>query len=210
MSAQLVLVRHGQTHVNRSGCFQGRMDPELTAAGVAQAEAVAAHLTRTLVGGQPIVVVSSPLRRALATAAPLAAALGATVDVDERLVELDYGEWDGRPLADVSAQEWATWQADPSFAPPGGESLRSVSRRMESFVADVLDADQVTVAVSHVSPIKAAVCVALAADERATWRMHLDLASITRIAARGAGCVLTGYNELAGPVPGRPAAGIPV
>jgi broad specificity phosphatase PhoE len=142
-------------------------------------------------------VVSSPLRRAVETAEVIAAVHGRPVEVEERLVELDYGTWDQRRSQEVSAEDWATWRDDPAFAPPGGESLEAVTRRVSAWCAETLG-DELVVAVSHVSPIKAAVCWVLGVDERATWRMYLDLASITRIGRRGDGGVyLASYNETA-------------
>jgi broad specificity phosphatase PhoE len=189
----IAFTRHGQTAVNAGGRLQGRLDEPLSELGVAQARALA-----TLFEPEPVArVVSSPLVRARDTAAAIAARHTLAVEVDERLIELDYGAWDGVPLADVTAEEWAAWRADPSFAPPGGESLVDVTARVASFAADVL-AEDLVVAVSHVSPIKAAVCCALAVDERATWRMQLGLASVTRVGARpDRSAYLLSYNETA-------------
>jgi probable phosphoglycerate mutase len=189
----IALVRHGQTQVNRDGRFQGRIDAPLSDVGRTQAAALAqafepASLQR---------VVSSPLSRALDTARAIAEPHGLDVVVDDRLIELDYGEWDGRSLRDVAVDDWEAWRADPEFAPPGGERLTDVTARLRSFFLECLT-DQNVVAVSHVSPIKAAVCIALGVDERATWNMFLDLASITRIAARPTGApLLSSYNETA-------------
>ena len=115
----------------------------------------------------------------------IAAATGLSVEVDDRLIELDYGEWDGLPMGRVPAEAWARWHADPGFAPPGGESLLDVAARVEEFCTETLaDERGPVVAVSHVSPIKAAVCAALGADPLVTWRMFCSVASITRIGAR--------------------------
>ena len=79
--------------------------------------------------------------------------------IDERLIEVDYGEYDGTPLGDLPHDLVNRWRTDPNFAPPGGESLASVRVRMAEFSAELLDslAAGPVVAVSHVSPIKAAV-----------------------------------------------------
>ncbi|MGQ0826690.1 MAG: histidine phosphatase family protein [Actinomycetota bacterium] len=186
----IALVRHGQTAKNRDGHLQGRVDPPLTDEGRAQAERLGAAFAVRPVAR----VIASPLERARATAAPIAFVHGVEIAVDERLVELDYGEWDQRGLVDVTPDEWARWRADPGFAPPGGESLAAVGARIASFL-ESMAGDDLIVAVSHVSPIKAAVCLALGVDLAATWRMHLDLASITRIGARGPVLYLASYNE---------------
>ncbi|HEX4491242.1 MAG TPA: histidine phosphatase family protein [Acidimicrobiia bacterium] len=188
----IVFVRHGQTAVNREGRFQGRLDPPLTELGLEQARLVA----KSLVGCGADLVLTSPLQRASDTARAIAEAVGIAVEVDERLVEVDYGDWDGQPLGSVSRAQWARWRDDAAFAPPGGESLIAVGERVARFCTDRLRADSFVVAVSHVSPIKAAVAWALGSDTDATWRMHLDVASVTRLDRRGDGPpLLLTYNE---------------
>jgi probable phosphoglycerate mutase len=189
----IAFVRHGQTASNAGGQLQGRFDAPLTDEGTEQATRVAAALE----GERPVRVVSSPLVRARTTADAIAKLVGVEVEVDERLIELDYGEWDQRRLSDVPTEAWQEWRESPSYAPPGGESLEAVSARVVDFCTSRADEwrDDLLVAVSHVSPIKAAVCWALAIDERASWRMQLGLASITRVGiTRGAPHLLS-FNE---------------
>lgn len=190
----IAFVRHGQTAANRGGLLQGRVDLPLTDRGHAQAALLADVLVAG--AGRPGRVLASPLRRALDTAAPIAARAGVGVEVDDRLVELDYGEWDERPIVEVSSEEWAAWRRDPGFAPPGGESLRDVQARVASLCEELVDHDGLVVAVSHVSPIKAAVAWAVGGDEQLVWRLHLDLASVTRVVRRpdGRACLST-FNE---------------
>jgi alpha-ribazole phosphatase len=187
----IAFVRHGQTDLNRSGRLQGRIDAPLSALGAEQAAAVARGYA-----SEPVTrVLSSPLQRASTTAAAIAREHGLTVETDERLIELDYGDWDGLALAAVAADEWARWRRDPAFAPPGGESLVDVSARVTAFCADVLS-DDLVIAVSHVSPIKSAVCSALRVDDRATWQMQLDVASVTRVGRRPDGSsYLLSFND---------------
>jgi probable phosphoglycerate mutase len=187
----ILMVRHGETAANRDRLALGRADPELTERGRTQAAAVAARLGSTSVA----TVFSSPLGRARETAALIAEVAGTAVVVDERLIELDYGARDGSSFADLPADQLARWRTDPTFAPPGGESLRAVAARVGAFCTEHLDGPTV-VAVSHVSPIKAAVTWALGADEGLAWRMFLDLASITRIAGRNGQATLIGYNDI--------------
>ena len=190
----IVFVRHGQTAVNREGCFQGRLDAPLTELGRDQARLVAQRLSTS--GAE--LVLTSPLVRASETAHAIADASGAAVELDDRLLEIAYGEWDGLKLGDVTVEQWETWRHDPSFTPPGGENLLAVSARVVDFCADRLDADRTVIAVSHVSPIKAAVAWALGVGTEVTWRMHLDVASISRVARRGTGPpLLASYNETA-------------
>jgi probable phosphoglycerate mutase len=190
------LVRHGRTEANASGLLLGRADPSLDASGRAQAVQLADVLV-----GEPLpveAIVTSPLARARETAETISAKVGVQVEVDERLVEIDYGEWDGRPFGQVPDDVATAWRTDPTFAAPGGESLAAVGARVERCLADLLAraAGGRIVAVSHVSPIKAAVVRALGLDDdRLAWRMRLDLASITRIVDGPAGPVLLTFNE---------------
>ena len=112
-------------------------------------------------------------------------------------MELDYGEYDCRPLAEVPDSLWATWRRDPSYTPPGGESLVDVGRRVRFACEELAERAAATdvVVVSHVSPIKAAVTWALRVGDEVAWRMFLDLASITRISTAGGTPVLRSLNE---------------
>jgi broad specificity phosphatase PhoE len=183
----LIIARHGQTQANAEARHVGRMDPPLTELGLAQAAAM-----QSAVAGASRVV-TSPLLRARQTAD----ALGLPVTVDERWIEVDYGVYDGRRLADVPPALWATWRDDVSFAPEGGESLLAVGGRV--FEACEALAEEATatdiVVVTHVSPLKAAVAWALEAGADVVWRMFVDLASLTRIAISDRGPLLRSFNE---------------
>lgn len=185
----IVLVRHGQTAANADGLLQGRADRPLTELGERQADAVVAALAR------PAAVISSPLLRARRTAA----AFGLPVTIDERWAELDYGDYDGRPLAAVPADEWDRWRADVTFAPPGGESLLDVGRRVRAACAELAGraGDRDVVVVTHVSPIKAAVAWALDVGDAVSWRLYCAVASITRVDVSERGPVLAAYNQTA-------------
>jgi broad specificity phosphatase PhoE len=189
----IVLVRHGETDANHQGLLLGRADPDLNETGRAQARRLAVALD----GTEPIAIVTSPLARTRETAAAIGEQLKHPVDIDDRLIELDYGEWDGRPLADVPLEMWVGWLGDPGFEPPGGESLAALQARVEPCAHELLERsrDGVIIAVSHVSPIKAAVAWALGGGPELSWRMRLDVASITRIAHGRTGPVLAGFNE---------------
>jgi broad specificity phosphatase PhoE len=187
----IAFVRHGQTALNRDGRLQGRIDAPLSEVGLEQAAALGRAFAHAEVAG----VVASPLQRASATAAAIAALHHLDVDIDDRLIELDYGEWDGIAFGEVPAAQWAAWREDPAFAPPGGERLVDVTKRIASFLDDT-NTDDLTIAVTHVSPIKAAICLALGVDERASWRMHLDIAAISRVGRRpDGGHYLASFNE---------------
>ena len=149
----LCLVRHGRTDANARGLLLGRADPPLSDEGRRQADALAAKIPANAR------VIASPLRRAVETAS----AFGRTVEIDERWIELDYGELDGVRVDDVPEAVWRAWRADPAFVPPGGESLVALGTRVRA-ACDELAPDareREVVVVSHVSPIKAAIAWAL-------------------------------------------------
>lgn len=185
------LVRHGQTAANRDGLLVGRIDPPLTELGLEQAE----RLADALAGSGATRVVSSPLARTFGTATAIAARLGLVVEVDERAVEIDYGDWDGTPLGEVPIEAWRAWRTDPDFRPPGGESLREVTARVATLMGDLLAADGPIVVVTHVSPIKAALTWALGASELLAWRMFVEVASISRVGLRQGAPVMLGFND---------------
>lgn len=190
----LIVVRHGRTEANASGLLLGRADPELDELGRAQAASLAAAIPDV------DLVVASPLRRARQTAA----AFGRPVETDDRWIELDYGDWDGRRITEVTAEQWAAWRADPDFRPPGGETLAELGRRTRRACDDLVEAatDGTVVVVTHVSPLKAAVAWALGVGDEVTWRLFVAPASITRIDIRDTRPVLVSFDEVAHlPVP---------
>ncbi|MHB1533637.1 MAG: histidine phosphatase family protein [Acidimicrobiales bacterium] len=152
----------------------GRLDVPLDDLGRRQAEA----LGRAEVLRCAVRVVTSPLERARHTAE----ALGPPVEVDPRWAEIDYGEFDGRPLEEAE-ELFAHWRSDVEWIPPGGESLGALGRRIREACADLWE-EAVTrdvAVVTHVSPIKAAVAWALGVGDTAAWRMFLDVGSLSRI-----------------------------
>ena len=183
----LFLVRHGQSQANAAGLLVGRADSPLTELGRRQAAAIGKALESS--GCSSKCILTSPLRRAADTAHTVAGAVAAAgaraeVALEERFIELDYGELDGKAPSALPAGFWDTWRSDPSFRPLGGETLLEVAERvggaLDEIVAQGVDRD--VVVVSHVSPIKAAVAWALGTGPELTWRLSLGVASITRIA----------------------------
>jgi probable phosphoglycerate mutase len=187
----LIIIRHGRTEANANARLLGRLDLPLDELGERQAALLAACLLGTTTHIDR--VVSSPLQRTRQTAA----ALGLPVEIDERFVEVDYGDYDGMPLTDIPPDLWATWRSDPDFTPPGGESLAALQRRVSSALDDLADAArrETIVVATHVSPIKASVAWALGVGDEVTWRLFVQPASITRIIVRDTGPVLQSFNE---------------
>ncbi|MFT4596409.1 MAG: broad specificity phosphatase PhoE [Paracrocinitomix sp.] len=170
----LILLRHGRTKANAGGLLQGRIDLELDDLGQQQAQAAAAAI------GKADRVIASPLVRAQQTAA----AFGQPVETDERFIELDYGDWEAKPVKDVPVETWNEWRSDLDFRPPNGETLNELGSRVRGALADLAAeaVHQNIVVVSHVSPIKASVAWALGTGDETTWRLFLGQASICRVA----------------------------
>jgi broad specificity phosphatase PhoE len=137
----LYYVRHGETDFNLQGRLQGRHDTVLNAHGRRQAAECGALLrdlfTRDRRQPQSFKYVSSPLRRARETMEILRAALGLEpedYEVDARLLEIAYGEWEGLTLPEIEARNagvLARRECDKwDFAPPGGESYRQLAARI--------------------------------------------------------------------------------
>ncbi|MEY2435610.1 MAG: alpha-ribazole phosphatase [Acidimicrobiaceae bacterium] len=189
----LILVRHGETEANARGLLSGRVDSALSEKGRRQAARVAAALDRR---DPETRVISSPLARTVATAEIIAGDVG-KIEIDERWIELDYGELDGTALTAVPEETWARWRADPDFIPAGGESLRACGARVAEACTELLvdAAERDVVVVTHVSPIKAAAVWAMGVGDEVTWRLYVAPGSITRIGCRPHGPVLLSFNE---------------
>lgn len=186
----LILLRHGQTTANASSLLQGRTDLALDDLGREQARLSGEHIRALFPGAR---IISSPLQRAVQTAK----AITPDIELDERFIELDYGDWDGLSMQDVGADMWAAWRDDIHFRPPNGETLVELDARVRPALEELsLTArhDNVVV-VSHVSPIKSAIAWALGVGPEASWRCHLERASICRIAVGPRGPSLTGMND---------------
>ncbi len=163
----LVLTRHGLTDRSDPEQHLGQgIDIGLSAAGRAQAVALAARIADERFDR----ILSSPLRRAMETAETVAR--GRTVEADPRLMEMDYGSWEGLMYDEIDARDAALrarWVADPeALACPGGESGADVAVRARSFLADLLGwaaerdaADPVVFAVAHATLNRVLLCVAV-------------------------------------------------
>lgn len=182
----IYLVRHGRTEANADGRLQGRLDLPIDELGQAQAAALVAALPRV------DRVISSPSLRACQTAA----VLGVELELDDRWLEMDYGEFDGAVMAELPKDLIRNWMTNPEFAPPGGESLRMLATRVHEACDELLEAarDQEIVVVTHATPIKAAMAWALGVDVSIVWRSFVDQASITSVMVRERGPALASFN----------------
>jgi ribonuclease H / adenosylcobalamin/alpha-ribazole phosphatase len=172
----LILVRHGETPRSLAKRFSGSggEDVSLTERGRRQAESVGTALADRGVDA----LVTSPLRRTRETAAVLSARLGVQVEVEDGMAETAFGDWDGLTFAEVRARwpaELDAWLASTAVAPPGGESFDAVADRVNAALDRLLSsyAGRTVAVVTHVTPIKLLVCLALDVPLRAVFRMEL-------------------------------------
>ena len=180
---RLILVRHGETELTATGRYSGRGDVPLSVRGTAQAKAAAARVAA--LAPKVAAVLTSPLSRCTATARLIAEAVGEPpVIVEADLVECDFGQWEGRTFAEVRERwplELERWLGSAAFAPPGGESFRTVAARVRGLVPRIRSGypGQTLVVVSHVSPIKLLLRDALGAGDAFLHRLHLDPAGLS-------------------------------
>jgi len=194
---EVLLVRHGETEWNCEEVFRGRRDVGLNDRGREQARMIAEAMWGYRVAG----VYSSPLSRAVETAKPVADALGIEVMVDDRLTDMSFGEWEGRPRTEVeeaSPELYRSWLENPrEFRAPGGESVGDVVARAWPAMNEVAvrHGDGVVVIVSHRVVCKALLCTAIGAGEAAFWRLRVDTGSISALASAGEFWVVTRMND---------------
>ncbi|MFB7260114.1 bifunctional RNase H/acid phosphatase [Streptomyces nojiriensis] len=185
--ATFVLLRHGETALTPQKRFSGSggSDPELSPAGHRQAAAVAEALAAR---GTIQTVISSPLLRCRETAHAVADRLGLTVTVEEGLREVDFGAWEGLTFAEVQQRfpdDLQAWLDSPKAAPTGGgESFMSATRRISATRDRLLSAHagRTVLLVTHVTPVKILVRLALGAPPEALFRMELSAASLSAVA----------------------------
>ncbi|MEU5608841.1 bifunctional RNase H/acid phosphatase [Streptomyces sparsogenes] len=185
--ATLVLLRHGETALTPEKRFSGSggSDPRLSPVGRRQAELVAAALAAR---GTIQAVVSSPLTRCVETAEAVAARLDLDVRIEEGLRETDFGAWEGLTFGEVRERypdDLQAWLTSSKTAPTGGgESFATVARRV-ALARDQLVAryaGRTALLVTHVTPIKTLVRLALGAPPEALFRMEISAASLSALA----------------------------
>lgn len=181
----LLLLRHGETAGSVGKVFSGRggTDHGLTERGAGQA-GLAAAVVRAR--GDVTAIVTSPLLRCRETAARVAELTGLEPTIDDDLAEAAFGEWDGLTFADVEERwpaELTAWLGRTDVAPPGGETIDQVVRRVRRARDRIVAAHpgEVVLVVAHVNPIKSLVRLALDAPAHAIYRMAMTPASFSEL-----------------------------
>ncbi|WP_031171124.1 bifunctional RNase H/acid phosphatase [Streptomyces durhamensis] len=185
--ATFVLLRHGETPLTPQKRFSGSggTDPALSEVGREQARRVAEALARR---GTIQTVLASPLTRTRETAAVVAARLGLDVTIEDGLRETDFGAWEGLTFGEVRERypdDLNAWLADPEAHPTGGgesfaETATRIAATRDKLVA--AHAGRTVLLVTHVTPIKTLVRLALGAPPESLFRMELSAASLSAVA----------------------------
>jgi len=190
----LILVRHGRTPMTEANKISGGSgdDPALSQLGIDDANAVA-ELLRSFGGGssfstisKPSVVVSSPMKRTMETAGIIAAKLGLSIEVEENLREISFGDWDGQTNQQV-AESWPeifeSWRGSWDIAPPNGESLENFDQRIRLARDEVLKkfSGHTVVLVTHVMPVRGFLKLALDSGHSGYWVPQVAPCSATII-----------------------------
>ena len=208
MIRRLLLVRHGVTTWNREGRFQGHLDPPLDPLGELEARALADRLVRDEPG--QILVASSPLQRALATAEIVAAALAAdgrpvTIQHEPGLMEIGQGEWEGSTHAELAvrdAERYRAWAATGGWhEPPGGEPAPAAAARAEAAlrrlvsVREPMGDAETLCCVSHggILRLVAGRLTGMADDE--AWHLEVDNASLSVLVSADDGWRTAAWND---------------
>ncbi|WP_217551485.1 bifunctional RNase H/acid phosphatase [Streptomyces sp. GbtcB6] len=185
--ATFVLLRHGETPLTPQKRFSGSggTNPELSPVGLEQAQRAAEALARR---GTIETILASPLTRTRQTAAAVAERLGLDVTIEEGIKETHFGAWEGLTFGEVRERypdDLTTWLADPSAHPTGGgESFAETAARIAATRDKLIAAyaGRTVLLVTHVTPIKTFVQLALGAPLQSLFRMELSAASLSAVA----------------------------
>jgi alpha-ribazole phosphatase len=194
---EIILVRHGETEWNAAEIFRGRADVALNENGLRQAQLLAAYLKDEKIDA----VYSGPLSRAVKTAQAIASPHNLPVNIVANLNDIDCGEWEGLPLAEVKQKYeeiYRDWVDTPEQVRiPGGESLDEVLNRALPFVQDAVTRieEGKIVLVSHRAVLKVLISALLTLDNSAFWNFKLDNCGLTRFNFDGTRAILTAHND---------------
>lgn len=174
---RLVLIRHAQPEMH--GRIYGRLDPALSATGRAQARALVAGLR----GVQLEAVYASPLRRALETAEPLARELGVEVTIHPSLVDIDFGEWEGRRFEELEQSDpelYRSWMTQPTRTRfPGGENFGELQARVLAAFGEIRRETASAAIVAHAGVNRIILGNVLGLADDAIFRLDQPLAAVS-------------------------------
>jgi probable phosphoglycerate mutase len=180
----IYFVRHGETILTPTRKFSGTgsLDPELMQEGLDQADLVAAEAAK--LGAE--VLIASPLKRTRQTAEAIARTTGLEIIFDETWYELSFGDWDGKSIEEVKAEDpdaYQAWLNSTAYAPGGGESYDDASVRIEEALEKLVAEypGKKVIVVTHNGVIKTAIKLAIGAPAEAVFHVDATPCSISSI-----------------------------
>lgn len=194
----MILIRHGESIWNQERRIQGNLDPGLSDSGKDQARLLAERLKGRVFAA----LYTSPLRRALDTAAILSASIGLAPRPDDGLREIRLGEWEGRTATEIRTMSgtlydrWIDRPLDVS-TPPGGEEIGTFQRRAVGTIEGLRNAhtDGDLLVVTHGGVIKAYLCHVLGLTLNRLFRIKADNTAMTEIVFNGDTPLLALLND---------------
>jgi probable phosphoglycerate mutase len=192
----LLLIRHGETEYSKKGKLAGRLPGvHLNAGGREQADALAAALAQAPIKA----VYSSPLERAMETAAPIARARGLQIIKEAGLLESDVGRWQGKSIRRLAlSKEWRLVQHSPSRAGhPGGETFLQTQQRVVAAIDQICAGHRpgdLVACVLHADPIKLALSHYLGLPLDRFQRLGCDTGSVALLNVGVSGATLLNLN----------------
>lgn len=177
-SAEILLVRHPETEANVTGRYVGRGDSPYTEVGLAQLERVPPKVADF----RPERIWTSPLERALRLATRSAALADAPMEVDERLVELDFGEAEGLTYDEILAAGMPfNYRNAAEPVAPGGESRSQIEHRAASVMDEIVRTGGRHVVVTHGGIFRSAMIHLLSLSSTDIWAFHVRNAQLGHV-----------------------------
>ncbi|MDY0087932.1 MAG: histidine phosphatase family protein [Coriobacteriia bacterium] len=180
MDTEILIVRHPETEANVSGRFVGRGDAPYTKRGIRQSRL----LVERIATFQPQVVWSSPLQRALQVAQAAAEQTGVPLEVDERLVELDFGLAEGLTWTEIEAAGLAfDYRSYDGPVAPEGESRAQIETRSSAFADALLECGGRHAVCTHGGVFRAMLVHLLGLSVMDIWAFHIRNGSVAEVRA---------------------------
>jgi alpha-ribazole phosphatase len=193
---ELIFLRHGETQSNCGKTYCGWTDPELNAQGIEQAQKAAEKLSVLDIDK----IYSSPLKRAVETAAAVNSRLGLKIICRDELKERNFGVWDDltyEQICNSYPKEVRLWESDwLNYRIQNGESALDMFHRVTGFVDELIEQGENRVLlVTHLGCIRIAISHLLGMGTEGMWRFRADNGSISRISINNQGyAYLTALN----------------
>lgn len=196
-STELYLIRHGETELNTAGVFYGWTDCGISEKGVAQAE----DLADILQGVDFDAVISSSLSRAVVTAVIVSGYTPDEIKMDDRLRELNFGDWEGLHHSEIKQKHkeaWDKWGSDwKNASPPRGESFFEIYNRVKSSIEEILDEykGRKVLIVSHHGTMRIIPMILLGLTAEAYWSFTAEQGRYSHYEIDGKGhCIVRKIN----------------